>query len=62
VKKNATWSLSHSDSERQLSVNNSFSGILGNQGVTQMYEFITALLTALVRLDRIYNWKDNDSK
>jgi len=59
---NATWSLPHSDNERQLSVNNFWSCILDNQGITQMYELIPVLFTALVLLNRTHKRKNIDSK
>jgi len=57
VKQNATRSLPRSDNKSQLSVCNVWSCILGNQGVAGMYEFITALLTAFVPLNRTHKTK-----
>jgi len=57
-----TQLLAHSDNERQLSVNNFWSCILGNQGVTWMYEFITVLFTASVLLNITHKRKNIDSK
>jgi len=56
--KNATRSLPHSDNEHQLSVNNCWSCILGNQVIVQMSEFITVLLTAFVLLNRTHKRKN----
>jgi hypothetical protein len=50
--------LPHCDNERQLSVNTFWSCVLGNQGVAQMYEFIIALLTALVLLNSTHRMKN----
>jgi len=62
VKKKATRSLPHSENERQLSVNNFWSWILGNQGIARMYELITVLLTTLVLPNITHKRKNIDYK
>jgi len=54
--------LSHSENQRQLSVNNFWSCILGNQGIVWMYKLITVLLNTLVLLNITHIRKNIDSK
>ena len=55
-------SLPHSENERPLRANNFWSCIMGNQGVTWMYELITVHLTTLVPLNITHKRKNIDSK
>jgi len=58
----AARSLPHLETEPQLSINDFWSSILGNQGITQKFEHITELLTALVGKNTKDKMKNTDSK
>jgi len=62
LKQCLTHKLPHHETERQRSVNNSWSCILGNQGFTRMNQLITKQLTALTAKNAMYNGKNTDSK
>ena len=57
-----SYALSHHDNDGQVSVNNLWFSILGDQGIVQIYKFITELLTAFLGKNMTYNWKNTDSK
>ena len=52
----------HPENECQQSLNDVCSCMLGNQGITRIYEIITILLTALVLLNTEYKRQNIDSK
>ena len=52
-KSTATCSLPHPENECQRSVNSCRCCIFGNQGIAQIFAFITELLTALIGKDTI---------
>jgi len=43
----AIWSLSHTENEHQRSINSFICCIFANQGIAQIFAFITELLTTL---------------
>jgi len=53
--------LPHHKSERQRSINNVWSCLLGNQGLARINELITELLTAFIAKNTTYNRKNSDS-
>jgi len=57
-----TCSLPHCENERQQSVNSCSCCIFGNQGIMLIYTFITALLTAVIGKDTMYQRQNTDSK
>jgi len=62
AKTTATCSLPHPENERQWSINNCWSCLSGNQGIAQIFEYITELLTSLIGKITIYQRKNTDSK
>jgi len=62
LKQCMTRTLPHHETEHQLSVNNIWSSILGNQGFTGINELITELLTAFIVKNTTHNMKNTDSK
>jgi len=61
LKQCMTHKLPHHETERQWSINNIWSCILGNQGFTKMNQLITELLTAFITKNTMYNRKNTDS-
>jgi len=57
-----TSTFPHNENERQRSVNNFWSCILGNQGITQILELITELLTAFIGKNTEYKRNNAESK
>jgi len=57
-----TSRLPHHENERQRSVNNLWSCILDNQGIAQICELITELLTTFIGKNTKYKRKNTDSK
>jgi len=62
LKQCMTHKWTHHETERQRSINNIWSCILGNQGFTQMNQLITELLTSVKAKNTMYNRKNMDSK
>ena len=62
LKQCLTHKLPHYETERQWSVNNIWTCILGNLGFTWMNQLITELLTDLIVNNTTYNRKNTDSK
>jgi len=62
LKQRMTHELPHHETERQRSVENIGSCILGNRGFTWMNQLITELSTALIAKNTTYNRKHRDSK
>jgi len=62
LKQCLTHKLPYYETERQRSVNNIWSCILGNEGFMPMNQLTTALLTAFIAKDTTYNRKNTDSK
>ena len=62
LKQCMTHTLPHHGTERQRSVNNIWSCILGNQGFVQIIELITELLTASIAINATYKRKNTYSK
>jgi len=52
----------HCDNEFQRSLNDFWSCTLGNQGIRQIYEFLTEVLTAVVLLNTRHKRQSIDSK
>jgi len=62
AKTTSTWSLPHTENERQRSVNG-FSGCLSrNQGIALIFAFLKQLLTALIGKNTMYLRCNTDSK
>jgi len=57
-----TYTVPHHKTEHQLSINNLWSCILGNQDFVQINELITELLTASIAKNTTYNRTNTDSK
>jgi len=57
-----TYTLTHHGNERQQSVNNLWSCVLGSQDLARIYELISELLTAFICKNTIYRSKKSDSK
>jgi len=62
AKTTASHSLPHPENEPQQSINNFWSRILGNQGITQISELITDLSTALIGKNEEYSRRTLDSR
>jgi hypothetical protein len=62
LKTRLTHTVPHHETERQQSVNNIWSFILGNQGFVRMNALITELLTASMAKYATYRWKNTYSK
>jgi len=62
AKTTATGGLLHSENERQQSVNNVWSCILGNQGIAQIFKHLTEQSTALIHEHTIYRRRITHSK
>jgi len=62
LKQCMTHMLPHHETERQWSVNNIWSCILGIQGITRINELRTKLSTAFIAKNTMYNRKNLDSK
>jgi len=56
------YTLPHQENQCQWSVNNFWSCQLGIQGIAQIYELITELLTAIIGKNTTYKRKNMDSK
>jgi len=57
-----TTTLPHHKYKCQLSVNNVWSSIMGNQGIVWIYVLITVLLTTFLGKNMTYKRKKTDSK
>jgi len=62
LKQCMTHKLPHHGTEHQWSVNDIWSCILGNQGITWMNQLITEQLTSFITNNTTYNRKNTDSK
>jgi len=62
LKECMTCTLPQNENESHQSVNSFSFCVLGDQGIVQMYQLTTELLTALISKSRSYNRKIMDSK